>query len=706
MVSNDSTIFTEWRDYFFNDYIIESCNNNIYERKENELDNYDYTVKINQGEFFSFSKEHNEVNKSSGQQTINSQNNENLEIKYLTPFQSDENAVPNEEDNLINVNNILLPLIEDIPKNGNESLPKKEDLIAADIGTQSLIPSENNDYQEFRLKKMINVDSNIKISNNDDSKNILNNTLKRNVKIGINTSNDNDNNKSAKNDKLFDKDGSNPVDNCSNDNNLIENKSSYQQKSVNKKDQHNVNYNDHIDKIDIKEFNEEDLDRNADMRLKELQYKLQTLKFQNDIVLDENAKLLEILHLYKVIQSIESNEKNRMTEHNRNEQFNVNDEKNFKEEDLYNNTAKHSYNPQRNDLYQLNSMNFINQETLKNKYSNTYKIAKKSKKGNVGTEVSNKPKFKQFIDKSNLTLVNKKTYKQLYSNNEYPSNHKMNSSISNARLNEMNSNSNNISNELRQTNSNRTNNSLWIDETNKSSYNKNIPLSMTSNSNELHRVNLPNKNGISQYNNCNAMISNSVSGIPYRNNAFLEDLRKLEMTQKSEEIVERKMSRDQITTGDNVYRSIINIGDNELKHNNYEIKNDDDFYQNYESIMNYFNKYKEANAKVIENLVMLEESNETSQTLSKNKRKKTIQNLEEFYKKNVDPKGTNKDNTRYNLINSKSFSDKFNFSDLTHMQTSNIKLIPFHLIEKKKLLVNMMNYLYGKNLFQLKKTFT
>jgi hypothetical protein len=289
----------------------------------------------------------------------------------------------------------------------------------------------------------------------------------------------------------------------------------------------------------------------------------------------------------------------------------------------------------------------------------------------------------------------------------------MNYSHSNSKLNEINSNPNYISSELRETIHNKTNNSVWIDENNKVYVPKNFQSSDMYNNSESNKFNITSKNSVYQTGNNNLAMSISNTVNPNKNNAFIEDLKKLEMIQKSEETLDRKNSRDNFiyNTGENTHKKInlINIVDNDVKNNNnYEIKNDDDFYKNYESIMNYFNKYKEANAKVIENLIMLEENNENIQTLSKNKRKKSIQNLEEFYKKNIEPKqtGTSKDNTRYNMINSKSFSERFNFSDLSQINTTNIKLIPFHLIEKKKLLVNMMNYLYGKNLFQLKKTFS
>jgi len=713
MVSYDNTIFTEWKDYFFNDYIIESCNNNIFERKENELDNYDYTVKINQGEFFSFSKDQNDNNKSSGQQTINSQNNENFEIKYLTPFQSDENAVQNEEDNLLNLNNIVSPRTEDIQKNGKESNSEKEEINNSDINIKNQNSSDFHDKNEFRMKKMLDTDSTEKIYNNQDTTNFFNSTLKRNSKIGINTSNDIGNTKEnrdifTENKNRKENENESKSDNKNSDENhnklLIE-------KNIKKTIENN-------DKLEINEFNEEDLDRNADMRLKELQYKLQTLKFQNDIVLDENAKLLEILHLYKVIQSIESNEKNRKIEHNIKEDYNIKDEKNFKVDEQFQRAIKYNINPQKSELYQVNQTNLLNSDiNSKNKYSNTYKGGKNSKKSNLVSEISNKPKFKQFIDKSNLNLVNKKTYKQLHSNNENPLYSKMNYCLSNSKLNEINSYSNNVSSELRETINNKTTNSLWIDENNKVYLPKNFQSSEIYNNIDSNKFNTTSKNSVYQNsnNNNNNILAMSISNTvnTTKNNAFIEDLKKLEMLQKSEEISDRKNSRENgiYNTGDMTNKKInlINIVDHDAKNNNnYEIKNDDDFYKNYESIMNYFNKYKEANAKVIENLIMLEENNENIQTLSKNKRKKSIQNLEEFYKKNIEPKqiGASKDNTRYNMINSKSFSERFNISDLSQINTTNIKLIPFHLIEKKKLLVNMMNYLYGKNLFQLKKTFS
>jgi hypothetical protein len=43
---------------------------------------------------------------------------------------------------------------------------------------------------------------------------------------------------------------------------------------------------------------------------KELTEKVNSLKQQNKVVSDENKKLLEILHLYKIIQNIENNESN------------------------------------------------------------------------------------------------------------------------------------------------------------------------------------------------------------------------------------------------------------------------------------------------------------------------------------------------------------------------------------------------------------
>jgi hypothetical protein len=705
MAAYDNPTFTEWKDYFFNDYIIESCNNNIFERKENDLDNYDYTVKINQGEFFSFSKDQNDNNKSSRQQTINSQNNENFEIKYLTPFQSDENAVPNEEDNLLNLNHIDSNIREDIQKRGKESHVEKEEINKSEINLQN----ENfTDKNEFRMKKMLDIEPTEKVNNNQDTTNFFNSTLKRNLKIGVNTSNDFGNKKEnrdnlTENKNLKEKEIKSDHDN----NNLDENHKHFTE-------QNNKFIIEKNDKLEINEFNEEDLDRNADMRLKELQYKLHTLKFQNDIVLDENAKLLEILHLYKVIQSIESNEKNRKIEHHIKEEYNIKDEKNFKVDEQFQKAIKHSINPQKNELYQINQSNMVNSDiTLKNKYSNSYKGAKNVKKNNIVPETSLKPKFKQFIDKSNLNLLNKKTYKQLYSNSENPVYSKMNYSHSNSKLNEINSNPNYISSELRETIHNKTNNSVWIDENNKVYVPKNFQSSDMYNNSESNKFNITSKNSVYQTGNNNLAMSISNTVNPNKNNAFIEDLKKLEMIQKSEETLDRKNSRDNFiyNTGENTHKKInlINIVDNDVKNNNnYEIKNDDDFYKNYESIMNYFNKYKEANAKVIENLIMLEENNENIQTLSKNKRKKSIQNLEEFYKKNIEPKqtGTSKDNTRYNMINSKSFSERFNFSDLSQINTTNIKLIPFHLIEKKKLLVNMMNYLYGKNLFQLKKTFS
>jgi hypothetical protein len=189
----------------------------------------------------------------------------------------------------------------------------------------------------------------------------------------------------------------------------------------------------------------------------------------------------------------------------------------------------------------------------------------------------------------------------------------------------------------------------------------------------------------------------------------------MDITQKSNEINENKINRDYLeyNTGDNIYKNaeMINMLDHKYKnHNNDEINNDEDFYKNYESIMNYFNKYKEANAKVIENLIMLEENNENNHSLNKNKRKKNIQSLEEFYKKNLEPKQIENNNSKskkiYNIANNRSFPDKFILNDLSQLQNNNLKFIPFHLIEKKKLLINMMNYLYGKNLFQFKKTFS
>jgi hypothetical protein len=210
-------------------------------------------------------------------------------------------------------------------------------------------------------------------------------------------------------------------------------------------------------------------------------------------------------------------------------------------------------------------------------------------------------------------------------------------------------------------------------------------------------------------------MSNSNNITQFKNNSFSEDIRRMDVTQKSNEINENKINRDYLeyNTGDNIYKNpeMINILDNKYKnHNNDEINNDEDFYKNYESIMNYFQKYKEANAKVIENLIMLEENNENNHSFNKNKRKKNIQSLEEFYKKNLEPKQSQNNNSKSkkinNITNNRSFPDKFILNDLSQLQNNNIKFIPFHLIEKKKLLINMMNYLYGKNLFQFKKTFS
>jgi hypothetical protein len=110
-------------------------------------------------------------------------------------------------------------------------------------------------------------------------------------------------------------------------------------------------------KLDVNQFNEEDLDRNADARIKELQYKLQTLKFQNDIVLDENAKLLEILHLYKVIQSIESNEKNRILKDNNEDSKHTfsKENKNNTQSEYTNRDQKYNVEFVRNEMYHLQS---------------------------------------------------------------------------------------------------------------------------------------------------------------------------------------------------------------------------------------------------------------------------------------------------------------------------------------------------------------
>jgi hypothetical protein len=231
---------------------------------------------------------------------------------------------------------------------------------------------------------------------------------------------------------------------------------------------------------------------------------------------------------------------------------------------------------------------------------------------------------------------------------------------------------------------------------------------------------LAQETNLSEINSASYNVPNSNRNNNIKSNPFLEDLKKLEMTQKSNETYENRSNfiPNQVSNSiiENVYKSpsYINIvesnnNSNNLKSTNEEITNDEDFNKNYESIMSYFSKYKEANAKVIENLILLEDNNENSHALSKNKRKKNLQNLEEFYKNSLEPKATTiqtKDNSRYNLVNSKSFSDKVVMSEHSQLQTSNLKLIPFHLVEKKKLLINMMNYLYGKNIFHWKKSTT
>ena len=431
------------------------------------------------------------------------------------------------------------------------------------------------------------------------------------------------------------------------------------------------------------------MEKNADSHIKKLQEKLQTLKFQNDIVMDENAKLLEILHLYKIIQSIESTEKDKYKQENKNDSMpkeitkvnnqlenirNINDIDKTNNLKLFNNTSK---------LY-LNQIIPISQETIsKSKPNRNLKSIIATEKLNNSN--NNLPKFKQFINKSNLNLINKKTYKQLHSNNDTISFSKTNISLSNNNTNN-NYNPHQINSNMKQLIN--TSQIIKVNNHVEESESNNEIIDINSNRNKPSFLSLSNElNNESQLSDNIPQIKNNISNLyinsSNRNNQFLEDLKKLENSQKASDSNDIKKSIDQIiiTTSENNYNYKINKVDNNLtaKNNNDEIKNDEDFNKNYESIMNYFNKYREANAKVIENLILLEEKNENTFSSNKNRRKKILQNLEDFYKTNVEPKSKEiipKDNSRYNMINSKSFSDKIIISENSHSQT-NLKLIPF-----------------------------
>ena len=716
MVSIGDLRFTEWKDYFFNDYIIESCNNNILEIKENQLDNYDYTVKINEGEFFSFSKDRNDNNKNS-ENSVNSQNNENFEIKYLTPFQSDENAVHNEEENLFVAANNVLPYNQIEIKIENAQAKAEENKMTNNSLSENIneFSPDTNNIEEYRLKKKIDketTDENIiipEITNSSYNSNKKNNKLEIKISNDIALkSNTNGNIYSVVNNSV-----SKATDNPNQDTKIPENPcNDLKIYCISKDIKPKEEISNLIPKVEIKEFSEDDLEKNADSHIKKLQEKLQTLKFQNDIVMDENAKLLEILHLYKIIQSIESTEKDKYKQENKNDSMpkeitkvnnqlenirNINDIDKTNNLKLFNNTSK---------LY-LNQIIPISQETIsKSKPNRNLKSIIATEKLNNSN--NNLPKFKQFINKSNLNLINKKTYKQLHSNNDTISFSKTNISLSNNNTNN-NYNPHQINSNMKQLIN--TSQIIKVNNHVEESESNNEIIDINSNRNKPSFLSLSNElNNESQLSdNIKNNISNLYINSSNRNNQFLEDLKKLENSQKASDSNDIKKSIDQIiiTTSENNYNYKINKVDNNLtaKNNNDEIKNDEDFNKNYESIMNYFNKYREANAKVIENLILLEEKNENTFSSNKNRRKKILQNLEDFYKTNVEPKSKEiipKDNSRYNMINSKSFSDKIIISENSHSQT-NLKLIPFHLIEKKKLLINMMNYLYGKNIFDWKK---
>ena len=700
--------FTEWKDYFFSDYVIESCNNYISERKENQIDCYDYTVKINEGEFFSFSKDRNEIDKSLDH-SVNSQNNDNFEVKYLTPFQSDENAIQIDDESLFAPNNNLTERNSELekciaPENSNNKIS---------VSISDLTPDNNDDKEEYRLKKKIDKEPNDENINSSSLNNLPINTIKNNSKVKINVINDIPS-KVEKNelDLVVNKNVSKTSDLVENNNFSVAIENSLQQANFfqdhfndlegNKKENETILKKEislnTSPNIMIKEFNEDDLDKNADTHIKELQDKLHTLKFQNSIVMDENAKLLEILHLYKIIQSIECTEKNKedpkkysmpiqITEPNN--EFDTIRKKN--EIDSINKSNKLITDNLRSKFIQTQSTNISHSSTIKTKLITNQKASIQSDKINP----PNKPRFKQFIDKANINLINKKTYKQLHSNNDTYS--KTNISINNSRVNEKN-----ISLTANQNYNNSNNNfntiskiTNRIEETKCDDKNQNKPSNITL-SNDLIKNSQLSILNFPPLKNTNIDIINSI-----RNNQFLENSHMaIETIDKNNKIEHNLENTFEINLKCNHQE------DNSLiLKNNYEIQNDEDFNQNYESLMNYFNKYKEADSKIIENLIIVEENNENSLLSNKDRRKKNLQNLEEFYNTNVEPKSkeTNqKDNSRYNMLNSKSFSDKFILSENSNCQ-NNLKLIPFHLIEKKKLLINMMNYLYGKNIFNWKK---
>lgn len=728
MVSQETMRFTEWRDYFFNEYIMESCNNNIMERRDDELDNYDYTVKIKEGEFFSFSKEQGDPVKCSSRHSPSSQHNENFEIKYLTPFQSDENAAHNEESGQP-INNPIKQLdtdekVELLPQSGPS--PKEVPVSTDDTSKEKLPEAKLEDRpekEEYRFRKKTDAD------NSPSGPHASYSSNKKNLKLEINVNNDvntkkvitepHEDNIQLDNEPLFSepKFSENSLHQTKNDDlnpivnqdlgatlrkpRLKEHSRDKKEENVERKEEVKEEKKDEkrldnvVEKIeevknpkkeDIKQFNEEDLDKNADLRIKELQEKLQTLKYQNEIVMDENAKLLEILHLYKIIQSIESKEKTKVPQV-------LKYPLNKYDGGLMENRAANNLNKNNFDgLYQIDQINSVQEP------GNPGKVKITKNKENIPSDknqnnitLSNKPKFKQFINKSNLSQSNRKTYRQLHSHNETNPNSK-NSSYSN-RPNDIPNNTF-TSSEVKGFNLNQQ----------RKAQNENEEQQQTKINSELM------KDSNSVFNN---YIPNSGKNSLPKSNPFMEDLKRLELKQKNQETSENKPANLQynspkiIEKEDEAQSKYNNIYDPPIKNLTEDIKNDEDFNKNYESIMSYFSKYREANAKVIENLVLLEENNENILSNNKSKRKKNLKSLEEFYKNNVDkpiaPSQTMKDNSRYNLASSKSFSEKIVFSENNQLQTNAIKLIPFHLVEKKKLLINMMNYLYGKNIFQFKK---
>ena len=158
---------------------------------------------------------------------------------------------------------------------------------------------------------------------------------------------------------------------------------------------------------------------------KELTEKVNNLKQQNKIVSDENKKLLEILHLYKIIQNIENNEppsqsnvekdlminkpsklKNRLKIHSEIE----NPVKAEQESKIYN-------HPLNNVIIEpISKQNIIADNKGKKKESN-FICSNTTGKINKNKQINTKNKFKQFIDlKLISTESSTKSYKEIYRN--------------------------------------------------------------------------------------------------------------------------------------------------------------------------------------------------------------------------------------------------------------------------------------------------